>query len=69
MATQRKPLNPRITVGSTMWCLWASDGGYYATRDGQLTDAQIQAGYEMTIAADTPEERARLLSQQPDEGA
>jgi hypothetical protein len=35
------------------WLVWRSDAGrWYATRTGDLTDAQLQAGYAMTVAAD-----------------
>jgi hypothetical protein len=35
------------------WIVWRSDAGrWYATRNGDLTDAQLQAGYAMTVAAD-----------------
>ncbi|MGI5167922.1 hypothetical protein ACQEU3_26590 [Spirillospora sp. CA-253888] len=35
------------------WLVWRSDAGrWYATRSGDLTDAQLQAGYAMTVAAD-----------------
>ncbi|MEU5884623.1 hypothetical protein [Spirillospora sp. NPDC047279] len=35
------------------WLVWRSDAGrWYATRSGDLTDAQLQAGYAMTLAAD-----------------
>jgi hypothetical protein len=35
------------------WLVWRSDAGrWYSTRSGDLTDAQLQAGYAMTVAAD-----------------
>jgi hypothetical protein len=35
------------------WLVWRSDAGrWYATRGGDLTDAQLQAGHVMTVAAD-----------------
>jgi hypothetical protein len=35
------------------WLVWRSDAGrWYATRSGDLTDAQLEAGYAMTVAAD-----------------
>ncbi|MGI5203500.1 hypothetical protein ACQEU6_18250 [Spirillospora sp. CA-108201] len=35
------------------WQVWRSDAGrWYATRSGDLTDAQLQAGCAMTVAAD-----------------
>jgi len=35
------------------WLVWRSDAGrWYATRSGDLSDAQLQAGYAMTVAAD-----------------
>jgi hypothetical protein len=68
MVTHSEPEDLKdITIGSTHWRLWASDAGkQYATRAGTLTDQQISDGYEMTIAADTPEELSHLLRQQPD---
>jgi hypothetical protein len=47
------------------WLVWRSDAGrWYATRSGDLTDAQLQAGYAMTVAADdSPGLRALLLDQ------
>lgn len=68
MVTHGEPEDPRdIKVGSACWRLWESDAGtQYATRAGRLTDKQLLAGYEMTIAADTPEELSHLLRKQPD---
>jgi hypothetical protein len=35
------------------WLVWRSDAGrWYATRSRDLTDAQLQAGHAMTVAAD-----------------
>ena len=35
------------------WLVWRSDAGrWYATRSGDLTDAQLEAGYAMTVAGD-----------------
>lgn len=35
------------------WTVWRSDTGrWYATRTRDLTDAQLQAGQAMTVAAD-----------------
>jgi hypothetical protein len=47
------------------WLVWRSDAGrWYATRSGDLTDAQLQAGYAMTVAADNaPGLRELLLDQ------
>jgi hypothetical protein len=47
------------------WLVWRSDAGrWYATRGGDLTDAQLQAGYAMTVAADdAPALRELLLDQ------
>ncbi|WP_067481461.1 hypothetical protein [Actinomadura hibisca] len=54
------------------WLVWRSDAGrWYATRSGDLTDAQLQAGYAMTVAADDSAGlRALLLDQRrrDDEG-
>ena len=34
------------------WLVWRSDAGrWYATRSGDLTDAQLQEGFAMTVAA------------------
>lgn len=52
-----------------VWHLWRSDNGagaHYATRRGRLTNAELFAGLERTLAADSPEELARLLADQPD---
>jgi hypothetical protein len=50
-----------------VWHLWQSDdGGYYATRSGALTAKQMDAGYFMTVPADSEEERRSLLLKQPD---
>ncbi|GLW62480.1 hypothetical protein Arub01_07240 [Actinomadura rubrobrunea] len=47
------------------WLVWRSDAGrWYATRSGDLTDAQLQAGYAMTVAADDPDGLRRLLRDQ-----
>jgi hypothetical protein len=47
------------------WLVWRSDAGrWYATRTGDLTDAQLQAGYAMTVAADDPAGLRRLLREQ-----
>jgi hypothetical protein len=44
------------------WQVWRSDAGrWYATRSGDLTDAQLRAGCAMTVAADDPEGLRRLL--------
>lgn len=35
------------------WVVWRSDAGrWYATRSGDLTDAEISAGLAMTLASD-----------------
>jgi hypothetical protein len=51
------------------WRLWQSDGGsYYATRKPRrlcLTHEQLLAGFEMTLAADSPDALARLIDAQP----
>ncbi|MFI0483269.1 hypothetical protein [Actinomadura sp. 9N215] len=47
------------------WQVWRSDAGrWYATRSGDLTDAQLQAGYAMTVAADDSVGLRRLLLDQ-----
>ncbi|TDB88290.1 hypothetical protein E1264_12025 [Actinomadura sp. KC216] len=47
------------------WQVWRSDAGrWYATRSGDLSDAQLQAGYAMTVAADEPVGLRRLLIDQ-----
>jgi hypothetical protein len=54
------------------WVVWRSDAGHwYATRAGNLTDQQIQAGYARTVAAEAPEVLRLLLAEQvhPGEGA
>jgi hypothetical protein len=51
------------------WLVWRSDAGrWYATRSGDLTDAQLQAGYAMTVAADDAAGLRALLSRQAREG-
>ncbi|MEV5568985.1 hypothetical protein AB0L06_02970 [Spirillospora sp. NPDC052269] len=47
------------------WLVWRSDAGrWYATRSGDLTDAQLQAGYAMTVAADDSGGLRELLAEQ-----
>lgn len=47
------------------WQVWRSDAGrWYATRSGDLSDAQLQAGYAMTVAADDSAGLRRLLLDQ-----
>lgn len=47
------------------WLVWRSDAGrWYATRSGDLTDAQLQAGYAMTVAADDSIGLRELLADQ-----
>ncbi|TMQ94251.1 hypothetical protein ETD83_24180 [Actinomadura soli] len=47
------------------WQVWRSDAGrWYATRSGDLSDAQLQAGYAMTVAADDSAGLRRLLVDQ-----
>ncbi|WP_433467859.1 hypothetical protein ACQPZP_12120 [Spirillospora sp. CA-142024] len=47
------------------WQVWRSDAGrWYATRSGDLSDAQLQAGCAMTVAADDPDGLRRLLLDQ-----
>ncbi|MGK5556454.1 hypothetical protein ACSNOI_33065 [Actinomadura kijaniata] len=47
------------------WLVWRSDAGrWYATRSGDLTDAQLQAGYAMTVAADDEPGLRELLREQ-----
>lgn len=51
------------------WLVWRSDAGrWYATRSGDLTDAQLQAGYAMTVAADDAAGLHDLLVGQPRKG-
>ncbi|MFA1544653.1 hypothetical protein [Actinomadura chokoriensis] len=49
------------------WQVWRSDAGrWYATRSGDLTDAELQAGCAMTVAADdSPGLRRLLIGQTP----
>ncbi|MBA9007368.1 MULTISPECIES: hypothetical protein [Thermomonospora] len=48
------------------WTVWRSDAGrWYATRTRDLTDAQLQAGYAMTVAADDAEGLRARLARQP----
>jgi hypothetical protein len=52
------------------WLVWRSDAGrWYATRTGDLTDAQLQAGYAMTVAADDSGGLRELLRDQQDKEA
>ncbi|HEY7486967.1 MAG TPA: hypothetical protein VH912_21080 [Streptosporangiaceae bacterium] len=47
------------------WLVWRSDAGrWYATRTRDLTDAQLQAGYAMTVAADDSAGLRELLRDQ-----
>lgn len=47
------------------WIVWRSDAGrWYATRSGDLTDAQLQAGFAMTVAADDAAGLRELLVDQ-----
>ncbi|WP_433327052.1 hypothetical protein [Spirillospora sp. CA-294931] len=47
------------------WLVWRSDAGrWYATRSGDLTDAQLQAGNAMTVAADDSSGLIELLADQ-----
>lgn len=47
------------------WLIWRSDAGrWYATRTGDLTDAQLQAGHAMTVAADDSAGLRELLRDQ-----
>ncbi|MFB4311747.1 hypothetical protein [Actinomadura sp. GTD37] len=47
------------------WQVWRSDAGrWYATRSGDLTDAQLQAGCAMTVAADDSAGLRLLLAEQ-----
>ncbi|HEX6469852.1 MAG TPA: hypothetical protein VF069_12210 [Streptosporangiaceae bacterium] len=49
------------------WLVWRSDAGrWYATRTGDLTDAQLQAGFAMTVAADDSAGLRVLLREQQD---
>lgn len=52
------------------WQVWRSDAGrWYATRSGDLTDAQLQAGYAMTVAADDASGLRALLREQTRDGS
>ena len=52
------------------WLVWRSDAGrWYATRTGDLTDAQLQAGYAMTVAADDSAGLRELLRDQRNKDA
>jgi hypothetical protein len=47
------------------WLVWRSDAGrWYATRSGDLTDAQLDAGYAMTVASDDAAGLRDLLQDQ-----
>ncbi|MEU8804664.1 hypothetical protein [Spirillospora sp. NPDC048819] len=47
------------------WQVWRSDAGrWYATRSGDLSDSQLQAGYARTVAADDSAGLRRLLLDQ-----
>lgn len=47
------------------WIVWRSDAGrWYATRSRDLTDAQLEAGYAMTVAADDSPGLCDLLREQ-----
>lgn len=47
------------------WQVWRSDAGrWYATRTGDLTDAQLQAGLAMTLASDDEPGLRALLADQ-----
>jgi hypothetical protein len=47
------------------WLVWRSDAGrWYATRVGGLSDAQLHAGYAMTVAADDQAGLRGLLTDQ-----
>jgi hypothetical protein len=52
------------------WLVWRSDAGrWYATRTGDLTDAQFQAGYAMTVSADDATGLRELLRDQREKDA
>lgn len=47
------------------WRTWRSGGGgYWATRMGDLTDADLANGLEMTLAADSADELQNKIAQQ-----
>jgi hypothetical protein len=47
------------------WLVWRSDAGrWYATRSGDLTDAELEAGYAMTVASDDVAGLRELLHDQ-----
>ena len=65
-ALQIEPKTVRSWIDE-VWHLWRSDAGaHYATRTGKLTAEQIEAGYAMTLPADSAGELERLLLGQPD---
>ncbi|NKZ05943.1 hypothetical protein [Actinomadura latina] len=51
------------------WQVWRSDAGrWYATRSGDLSDAELQAGCAMTVAADDSAGLRGLLAEQARQG-
>jgi hypothetical protein len=51
------------------WLVWRSDAGrWYATRSGDLTDAQLHAGHAMTVASDDSPGLRGLLAEQARRG-
>jgi hypothetical protein len=58
-------LKARLEEEFPRWLVWRSDAGrWYATRTGNLTDAQLQAGYAMTLASDHCAGLEELLREQ-----
>ena len=67
MQGDSQPPSSAIHHGDGWWHLWTSDAGrHYATRAGVLTDEELLAGYEMTLAADSQEALFRRIGEQPD---
>ncbi|MEO3782052.1 hypothetical protein ABGB12_01885 [Actinocorallia sp. B10E7] len=58
-------LKANIETEHPGWVVWRSDAGrWYATRSGDLTDAQLDAGLAMTLAADDEAGLRRRLDEQ-----
>jgi hypothetical protein len=60
-----KSLKATIEAEFPGWSVWRSDAGrWYATRSRDLTDAQLEAGHAMTLAADDAPGLCDLLRDQ-----
>ncbi|ROO83261.1 hypothetical protein EDD29_0756 [Actinocorallia herbida] len=58
-------LKALIEAAHPGWQVWRSDAGrWYATRTGDLSDAQLQAGLAMTLASDDEPGLRALLADQ-----